>query len=82
MRKTIEDILKLPPEEKRDIYYALRDDLNEELILREDELTPEQWREVNNRNSEIESGEAQLISKEQLTDYLKQRRNALSAKKG
>jgi hypothetical protein len=82
MRKTIEDILKLPPEEKRDIYYALQDDLNEDLILREDELTPEQWREVNQRNNEIESGKAQLISKDQLKDYLKQRRNALSAKKG
>jgi hypothetical protein len=81
MRKTIEDILKLPQEEKKNIYYALQDDLNEDLILREDELTPEQWREVNQRNSEIESGKAELISKGQLADYLKQRRNALSAKK-
>ncbi|MEO7530833.1 MAG: hypothetical protein ABIS69_05460 [Sediminibacterium sp.] len=82
MRKIIEDALKLPQDEKRDLYYALQNDLNEELVLREDELTPEQWQEVNKRNSEVESGNAKLISKEELLDQLKQRRNALPAKKG
>lgn len=81
MRKIIEDILKLPLEEKRDLYYALRDDLNEDTVLREDELTPEQWQKLNKRNDEIESGKAELISREQLIDYLKERRNALPAKK-
>ncbi|MES2373192.1 MAG: addiction module protein [Bacteroidota bacterium] len=82
MRKIIEDILKLPLDEKRDLYYALQEDLNEDTILREDELTPEQWKELNKRNNDVETGQAQFISKEQLLDYLKERRNALPAKKG
>jgi hypothetical protein len=82
MRKIIEDALKLSLEEKRDLYYALQDDLNEDTVLREDELTPEQWKEVTMRNNEFESGKAQLISKEGLVDYLKKRRNALPAKNG
>jgi len=82
MRKTIEDILKLPLKQKRDLYYALKEDLNEDTVLREDELTPEQWREVNKRSDEIESGKAQFISKKQLVNYLKERRNALPVKKG
>ncbi len=80
MRKIIEDALKLSLEEKRDLYYALQDDLNEDTVLREDELTPEQWKEINKRNSEVESGKATLISKEALVDYIKERRNALPAK--
>ncbi|MDB5209494.1 MAG: hypothetical protein JWQ30_321 [Sediminibacterium sp.] len=76
MRKIIEDVLKFPLEEKRDLYYALQQDLNEDTILREDELTPEQWQEVNKRNNDVESGKAQFISKEQLVDYLNERRNA------
>lgn len=82
MRKIIENALKLPLKEKRDLYYALQDDLNEDTVLREDELTPEQWQEVNKRIKESESGKAQFISKEQLVDYLKARRNVLPAKKG
>lgn len=81
MRKIIADALKLPIEEKKNLYYALQDDLNEDIILREDELTPEQWREVNKRSAEIASGKATLISKDQLADYLKNRRNGLPRKK-
>jgi hypothetical protein len=82
MRKIIDEALKLPLEEKKELYYALQDDLKEDTVLREDELTPEQWQEVNKRNHEIESGKARFISKEQLVDYLKERRNGLSFKKG
>ncbi len=82
MLKIIDEALKLPLEEKKELYYALQDDLKEDTILREDELTPEQWQEVNKRNHEIESGKARFISKEQLVAYLKERRNGLSFKKG
>jgi hypothetical protein len=82
MHKIIEDALQLPMEEKKELYYALQQDLNEDTILREDELTPEQWREVNKRNHDIDTGKAQYISKEQLLDYLKERRNALPFKEG
>ena len=81
MRRIIEEALKLSIEEKRDLYYALQDDLKEDNILREDELTAEQWQEVNKRNNEIEAGSTRLISKEELMDYLKDRRNGLPAKK-
>ena len=81
MRKIIEEALKLTIEEKRDLYYALHEDLKEDSVLREDELTPEQWEIVKNRTNDIESGKARLISKEQLVDYLKERRNALPVKK-
>ena len=47
----------------------------EDIILRENELTLEQWQELNKRNNEVESGKAQFISKEQLLNYLKERRN-------
>ena len=53
MSKIIDEALKLPPEEKKELYYALQDDLKEDTVLREDELTPEQWQEVNKRNHEI-----------------------------
>jgi hypothetical protein len=69
-------------EEKKELYYALQQDLNEDTILREDELTPEQWREVNRRNHDTDTGKAQYISREQLLDYLKGRRNVLPGKKG
>ena len=82
MQKIIADALKLPLNEKRDLYYALQDDLNEDTVVREDELTPEQWLELNKRYNDSESGKAQFISKEQLVDYLKERRNDLPAKKG
>ena len=81
MQKIIEEALKLSIEEKRDLYYALQNDLNEDTVLREDELTPAQWQEVHKRSKEIESGKATLISKEQLVDYLKERRNALPTQK-
>jgi len=70
MRKIIDEALKLPLEGKKELYYALQDDLKEDTVLREDELTPEQWQEVNKRSHEIESGKARFISKEQLVDYL------------
>lgn len=78
----IEDVLKLPKEDKIKLYKALQEDLEpNENVLREDELTPEQWKEINKRAKEIESGKATLISRQELNDFLKERRNALYAEK-
>ncbi len=70
--------MKLPKEEKIKLYHALQDDLEaDDNVLREDELSPEQWIEINKRVADIESGSAKLISKEELDDFLKERRHGL-----
>jgi hypothetical protein len=59
----IEEALKLPKEEKVKLYYALQEDLEfDDNILAEDELTPEQWKELDKRVKDAESGKAESIS--------------------
>ncbi len=63
MSSLIEEALKLPKEEKVKLYYALQEDLEfDDDILAEDELTPEQWKELDKRVKDAESGKAEFIS--------------------
>jgi hypothetical protein len=74
MRKTVADI-------KSSLTEALNHDFTD-MVLREDGLTPDQWREVNKRRADYESGKTEFISEEELRDYFKNWRNALPDKKG
>ena len=78
MQNIIEEVLKLSKEEKMKLYQALQEDL-EENVLHEDELTQDQWIELNKRIGDIESGKAKLISRGELEEFLKNRRNAIQA---
>ncbi len=60
--KILDDVLKLPKKEKVKLYYALQEDLDlEDDYLAEDDLTKSQWKELNRRIKEIETGKAKLI---------------------
>jgi hypothetical protein len=77
MATVIEEALKLPKEEKLKLFHALQEELETEVVFREDELTKEQWAEINKRTSEIHSGKAKLISRNELAGFLNERRNSL-----
>ncbi|MGI8951244.1 MAG: hypothetical protein ACR2FN_06630 [Chitinophagaceae bacterium] len=81
MNNIIEEVLKLPEEEKIKVYCALQKELGLEdnNVLREDELTPEQWEELKKREIEIEKGNVKWISRSELEQILKERRNGLQA---
>ncbi len=63
MSMDIEEALKLPKEEKVKLYYALQEDLEcNDTILAEDQLTPEQWKELGKRIKDTEAENTELIS--------------------
>jgi hypothetical protein len=63
MRNIKEEVLKLPREEKIDLYNALMEDLGwGDDVMGNDELSPEDWIEIKKREAMIESGEAGFIS--------------------
>ena len=60
--KILDDVLKLPKKEKVKLYYALQEDLDlEDDYLAENDLTKSQWKELNRRIKEIETGKATLV---------------------
>lgn len=57
MSTLIEEALNLSKEEKIKLYYALQEDLGyDDNILAEEELTSEQWTELDKRTKDAESG--------------------------
>lgn len=71
MRSIIEDALRLPKEEKVKLYYALQEDLNfEDNVLAEDELTPEQWKELERRTQDLADGKSGAIPIERFKQKL------------
>ena len=55
-------VLKLPKKEKIKLYYTLQSHLDfDDDYLAEDDLTPAQWKELDRRLKDIESGNARLI---------------------
>jgi putative addiction module component (TIGR02574 family) len=78
MNPIIEEALRLPKEEKVKLYYALQEELEaEQKVVDEEGLSDEQWKEVNRRMEEIESGKMKTISLEEHLQWLKDSRNAL-----
>lgn len=73
-----ERVLKLPVEEKIDLFYALKNDLRlGSDVLDNDGLSAEQWAEVKRREALIESGEATWIDQEELENLLRERTKVL-----
>ena len=78
MNPIIEEVLKLPKEEKIKLYHALQGELEVETNeVAEGTLTDEQWREIDRRMEEIETGKMKTISRDEFKTFLKQRRNGL-----
>lgn len=50
-------------------------------VVREDELSPEQWAELWKRTAEVEAGTATMITIEELKDRLRKWRRGLPVKK-
>lgn len=77
MNTIIEQALQLPKEEKLELYFALQEDLNNDLD--EDELTKEQWEQLNEISQQIENGSIKKISEEEMMMFLKKRKHGLSS---
>ena len=74
MSSFIEEALKLSKEEKEKLYYALQEDLDfNDNVLSEEELTHEQWRELDKRTGESELGKSELLSLEAFSKKLKEK---------
>lgn len=79
--KILDDVLKLPKKEKVKLYYALQEDLDlEDDYLAESDLTKSQWRELNKRIKDIESGKAKLIPWENAKKMLNEKIEAVRNK--
>ncbi|NCU05266.1 MAG: addiction module protein [Chitinophagaceae bacterium] len=81
--KILDDVLKLPKKDKVKLYYALQQDLDlEDDYLAEDDLTKSQWKELNRRIKEIETGKANLIPWEEAKKTLDEKIKSLRGKAG
>jgi putative addiction module component (TIGR02574 family) len=81
--KILDDVLKLPKKEKVKLYYALQEDLDlEDDYLAESDLTKAQWKELNKRIKEIETGKAKLIPWEEAKKTLKEKIKSLRNQAG
>jgi putative addiction module component (TIGR02574 family) len=81
--KILDDVLKLPKKEKVKLYYALQEDLDlEDDYLAEGDLTKAQWKELNKRMKDIESGKANLIPWEDAKKMLNEKIETLRGKAG
>nr|WP_294905858.1 addiction module protein [uncultured Lacibacter sp.] len=81
--KILDDVLKLPKKDKVKLYYALQEDLDlEDDYLAEDDLTKSQWKELNRRIKEIETGKANLIPWEEAKKTLDEKIKSLRGKAG
>ncbi len=66
-----EKVLRLPKKEKIKLYYTLQNDLDfNDDYLAEHDLTPAQWKELDKRIKDIDSGKAKLIPWEQAKKML------------
>lgn len=77
MNAIIEQALQLPKEEKLELFYALQESLDDE--IEGDELTKEQWQQLNEISKQIDDGSIKKISEEEMMMFLKQRKHGLSS---
>ncbi len=81
--KIVDKVMKLPKNEKVSLYYALQDNLDfDDDYLAEDDLTPQQWAELDKRIKDIETGKAKLIPWEKVKKQLDAKIKALRSKSG
>lgn len=68
MNNIIEEVLKLPREEKIKLYQVLQKELEwDDNVLYEDELTSDQWVEIKKRIEDMKNNKEKVIA---LTDHL------------
>ena len=79
--KIIDKVMKLPKTEKIKLYYALQQDLDfDNDYLAEEDLTPKQWKELNKRIRNIESGKTKLIPWADFKKQLDEKTKAIRSK--
>lgn len=79
--KIVDKVMKLPKKEKVSLYYALQDNLDfDDDYLAEDDLTPQQWTELDKRINDIETGKVKLIPWEKVKKQLDAKIKALRNK--
>jgi putative addiction module component (TIGR02574 family) len=79
----VEKVLKLPKKEKISLYYTLQNDLDfDDDYLSENDLTREQWTELDRRIKDIDSGKAKLIPWEKVKKQLDAKIKSLRSNSG
>lgn len=70
-----EEVLKLPREEKIELFAALKKDLEsgDNDVVQEDDLSREEWAEMYRREKMLENGETKAITAEELDAFLKEK---------
>jgi putative addiction module component (TIGR02574 family) len=76
---------KLSKKEKIQLYYSLQEELDwDDDYLAEDDLTPKQWKELDKRIADIDSGKAKLIPwkdfKKEMDESIKKIRSGVGRK--
>lgn len=77
MSTIIEQALQLSREEKLELYFALQEDLDEEAG---EELTKEQWEEIEKRYKDIKNETSQFMSGDEFLSKLHTLQNELLSK--
>lgn len=81
--KIVDKVMKLPKKEKVNLYYALQDDLDfDDDYLAENDLTPQQWAELDKRIKDLESGKVKAISWEKFKKQMDASIKTLRSKPG
>jgi hypothetical protein len=76
MQKILQEVKKLTNNQKLKLYNTLQKDLYLTDNSAKKELSPDQWKTIGKRLSELESGKVKGITLNQHLQWLKQRRNA------
>lgn len=76
MNAVIESALKLSTEDKIELYYQLQESLG----ISNQQLSEPQMEALEARETAIASGEMAMLSRNEFSDFLKERRNALHTK--
>jgi hypothetical protein len=76
MEKILKEVNKLTKNQKLKLYNTLQKDLFSTDQAAKKELTPEQWKKITSRLTELETGKVKGISLSEHLKWLKQRRNA------
>ena len=77
MEKILKEVNKLTNNQKLKLYNTLQKDLYSPDEAAKKELTPEQWKKISSRLTELETGSVKGISLNDHLKWLKQRRNAV-----
>ncbi len=77
MEKILKEVKKLSENQKVKLYNSLQKDIYSPDDTAKKELTPEQWKKITGRLTELETNKVKGISLNEHLKWLKQRRNAI-----